>query len=125
MISLETIGKMLDDIAESLPQEIYKGLNGGIVLKEEIKYHPKGSGDDLYILGEYIVSGALGRYIAIYGGSFQKLYGNGSEAAMRRRLEKTLKHEFIHHMESRAGEYDLEIEDAIQLQQYRQSKGLD
>lgn len=125
MISLETIGHMLDEIAESLPQEIYEGLSGGVVMKEEVKHHPKGVGDDLYILGEYIVNGAMGRHIAIYGGSFQQLYGKGSEANMRRHLEKTLKHEFVHHLESRAGEYDLEVEDALQIQRYRDSKGLD
>ena len=122
MIEMDRINEMLDEIADTLPQEIYKELNGGIVLNPNIKHHPEARADDLYILGEYNHSNAMGRYIVIYGGSFQQLYGNSSEKAMKRELEKTLKHEFTHHIESLMGEKDLEVEDEIKMRRYREGR---
>ncbi len=119
MIELDTINKMLDEIAETLPKEIYQMLNGGVVLVPDIKYHPQAREHGLYVMGEYHRNSMMGRYIIIYGGSFQQLYGNGSEENMRQELEKTLKHEFVHHVESLAGEKDLEIEDARNLAKYK------
>ena len=42
-----------------------------------------------------------------------QIYGYMTEEALRRRVRKTVLHEFRHHLESLAGEKDLEIEDAI------------
>ncbi len=123
MIKLDKINDMLDGIAATLPQELFFQLNGGVVLQPGIKYHPEARADDLYIMGEYHYDRMMGRYITIYGGSFQQLYGNGTEENMRRQLEKTLKHEFVHHIESLAGAKDLEIEDAIRLAKYKQQGG--
>ncbi len=120
MIELDKINSMLDEIAEKLPKEIYEKLNGGIVLSPDVKYHQQARNNDLYIMGEYHRDTMMGRYIMMYGGSFQKMYGEASEAVMKRELEKTLKHEFVHHVESLAGEVDLEIEDAKRLQRYRE-----
>ena len=120
MIELDKINEMLDEIAHTLPQEIYEQLNGGVVLVPDIKYHPQARSNDLYIMGEYHRDRMMGRYIIIYGGSFQQLYGNSTEEQMKKQLEKTLKHEFVHHIESLAGEKDLEVEDAVKLQKYRE-----
>jgi hypothetical protein len=119
MIELDTINGMLDDIAEKLPPEIFRELNGGVVLTPDIKYHPEAKGQDLYIMGEYHREREMGRYIMMYGGSFQAMYGEGTKQRMRQELEKTLKHEFVHHLESLAGEKDLEIEDARQLARFK------
>jgi hypothetical protein len=37
---------------------------------------------------------------------------------LRKKLMKTLKHEFTHHLESMAGEKDLEIEDEKFIREY-------
>ncbi len=119
MVSFEEVGVMLDEIAMELPEPIYKGLNGGINLLPQAKFHPADMAGDLFVLGEYRVEGHLGRYIAIYYGSFVRLYGNLPEHAQRDILRRLLIHEFTHHLESLAGERDLEYEDARGIAIYR------
>ena len=75
-------------------------------------------GKNLYILGTYHRGGNLGRYISIYYGSFEKIYGYLSKEQLSERLTHTLKHEFLHHLESLAGEKGLEIKDAEFLTNY-------
>ncbi len=118
MISLDEMDVMLDEIATEFPQELYKELNGGILLLPEAKLNPIGRANDLYILGEYHHNGNMGRYICIYYGSFMQIYGHLSPQKLKDRLTHTLKHEFTHHLESLAGEKDLEIEDAKYLMNY-------
>ena len=124
MLTFDEAGAMLDDIAEDLPEEFYGQLNGGIILLPETKLHPESiHPESLYILGEYHHDPAgLGRYIAIYYGSFIKLYGHAAPDQQRERLKEVLIHEFTHHLESLAGEYGLEITDALKMQIYRQRK---
>jgi len=124
MISIDETEIMLDEIATELPQVFYKNLNGGIILLPESKYHAKSTGNDLYIMGEYHIGGNLGRYIAIYYGSFSSVYGNLSPEALKEKLRHTLKHEFRHHLESLAGEKDLEIEDARDIAKYMNGKAI-
>ncbi len=124
MLDLDTLNKMLDEAADNIPKEIYDRLNGGVVLSPDIKMHPESKNNDLYIMGEYHRDSMMGRYIVIYGGSFQQLYGGAPLDRVRRELDKTLKHELTHHVESLAGERDLEVEDEINLAQYRNRKGL-
>lgn len=121
MITIDEVYKMLDEIAGEFPEEFYKELNGGISLLPDIKISPYAVGDDLYILGEYHHD-RMGRYIYIYYGSFMRVYDHLSEDALRRRIKKTVAHEFTHHLESLAGERGLEIEDAIKLEEYKQRK---
>ena len=118
MVSLEEMEVMLDEIATELPRDIYKELNGGIMLLPEEKLNSNAKKNDLYILGEYHRSGILGRYITIYYGSFSKVYGHLGREALKDKLMHTLKHEFIHHLESLAGERDLEIKDAEYIADY-------
>ena len=118
MISLDEMDTMLDEIATSFPQELYRDLNGGILLLPEAKLDPLDKTNGLYIMGEYCHDGDMGRYICIYYGSFAAIYGNLSAESLRERLTHTLKHEFVHHLESLAGEMDLEIEDEKYLRNY-------
>ena len=120
MLSFEEVGEMLDNIADGLPKEFYKELNGGINLLPNIKYHPKSKNSaDLYILGEYRYDGkGLGRYINIYYGSFVRVNGNSSVSRLETELRRVLLHEFTHHLESLAGERGLEIKDEIELKKY-------
>ncbi len=122
MITIDEMGEMLDALAEELPEEFFYELNGGIVLlpKAERDPHKKGG---LYTLGCYFSGGEMGRYIAIYYGSFCRVFEDASANELRDELRKTLRHEFRHHVESLCGENDLEIEDELFLQEYLHSIG--
>lgn len=122
MISFDEIGMILNNIADELPENFYKKLNGGINLLPDVKMHPesKESGD-LFILGEYYNDQqGLGRYINIYYGSFMRLYAHLEPASQREELKHILLHEFTHHLESLAGEEKLKIKDIQDLERYKQ-----
>lgn len=119
MISYHRVGDILDMLAEELPPEFYRELSGGILLTREKKASPHG--DDLTIMGEYIVSPS-GRMIKIYYGSFEEMYGWMDEEQLTEQLREVLRHEFTHHIESLAGERGLEIKDEQQLQEYYRQK---
>ncbi len=118
MVTIEEMQAMLDEIAESLPRAFYKQLNGGIILLPQKKLSKNAIAGDLFILGEYHRDANLGRFIAIYYGSFVQVYGNLSKERLKEKLTSTLKHEFLHHLESLAGERELEIEDARNIEEY-------
>jgi len=118
MLTMDEMEKILDEIAESFPPEIFQKLNGGIILQPEMKLNPIGKDQDLFILGEYHFDSILGRYITIYFGSMTKVYGYLSRENMMEKLKSTLKHEFRHHLESLAGEKDLEIADKQYIEAY-------
>lgn len=123
MVDFDEVGIMLDEIAAELPQEFYKELNGGIILLPEAKKNKIRGSNDLYTMGEYHSGGGLGRYITIYYGSFERLYGHLTREALKEQLAHTLKHEFTHHMESLGGERGLEIKDEQFLEDYFNRKG--
>lgn len=121
-LSIDEVYEILNRIWEGIPENILAGLNGGIILEEDIKYHPESEeGHPLYILGEY-VSGPLGRMIKIYYGSLRASYSYKTSKFIERKLEEVLFHELTHHLESLAGEEDLRIEDFINMENYRRSK---
>jgi predicted Zn-dependent protease with MMP-like domain len=120
MISIERFGDILDELAQELPGEFYDELNLGVCLEPSPKLHPQARGNDLYILGEYSCS-SMGRGVVIYYGSFERLFGELSEDGLKDEIRKTLRHEFRHHMEGRAGERGLEIEDENNLKGYLNS----
>ncbi len=122
MASIEEVQIILDEIAEELPPGIYKDLNGGIILLPQVKLHKKSVDDDLYVMGEYRHERISGRYIVIYYGSVEKLYGNLSRGRLKNKLRSVVKHEFVHHLESMAGERNLEIEDERKLAKYLKKK---
>ncbi|MBC3798238.1 hypothetical protein [Acetobacterium tundrae] len=121
MYTIDETEIMLNEIAEEIPQELYNELNelnGGIVLKAEVKLHPQNKAKDLFILGEYHRGGQLENFIAIYYGSFVQTFGNVPLAEYKEQLRSELKHEFIHHLEGLAGVKDLEVEDSVEIQKY-------
>ena len=120
-MTFEEAGMVLDEIAEELPQEFYRELNGGVVLLPGLKLHPQSREPDrLYILGEYHHQPrGFGRYIAVYYGSFIRAHGHAPPARQRELLREVLLHEFTHHIESLAGERGLEVKDAVAMAAYR------
>jgi len=124
VVTFDEIGAMLDEIAEEIPEDFYRELNGGIILLPELKRHPEShASGSLYIMGEYHNDrtgfGGLGRYIAVYYGSFIRLYAYFSPERQREELRKILIHEFTHHLESLAGEHGLAVKDAQNLDEYK------
>lgn len=103
MVGFEEAGRMLDEAAEALPQEIFEGLNGGVNLLPARKTDQNG----LLVMGTYNVN-QMGRYVEIYYGSFRAAHGQAGPDKWRRELTRTLKHELTHHIESLAGDRSLE-----------------
>lgn len=114
--SIERIQVLLEEMADAIPEPFYEGLNLGIILSPEVRHHPEGHGD-LFVLGEYSVDMA-GCSITIFYGSFREVFTFASEKKIRNELEHTLRHEFWHHLEYRAGEDGLERQDEAELEAY-------
>ena len=123
MVSITQMQNMLDDIVEELPKELFRELNGGIVLLPEAKKHEKGG--DIYILGEYHRGGLMGRYISIYYRSFYYIYGKLSEEELKEKLRSTVRHELRHHIESLAGADDLERIDEEDIERMTEGENND
>ena len=115
---------MLDDIAGEFPPEFFRELNGGIILLPEARHHEDDPGGELYTLGMYHRGGGLGRYISIYYGSFMRVYGHLSAGEIKAQLRSTVRHEFRHHIESLAGDDDLERLDSQYVANYLSGEGL-
>ena len=117
--SLNEFQALCDRAAARIPEEFFKGLNGGVVIAGRAKLHRKSQpGRPLYILGEYHYGGSEGRYITLYYGSFLRVKGGLSGEALEEEIRRVLLHEFRHHLESRAGERGLEIEDDLAIAEY-------
>ncbi len=123
MMTIDEMEALLDEIAQDFPAGLFRDLNGGILVLPDVKYHEKARGNDLYVMGEYHYDSMLGRYIAIYYGSFARLYGSLPKEILKQKLTDTLKHEFLHHVESLAGERGLAEQDARALAAYLRRKG--
>ena len=122
--TIDELHKILDQIAEEIPEEFFRELNHGIILLPESKLHPESRDTDkLYVMGEYVRMAAgrhtVSRQIVIYYGSFKEVCRGYSMEAIEEKLRETLYHEFTHHLESLGGEKGLEIEDAENLARYR------
>lgn len=124
MVTIDEAQVMLDEIAEELPRGIFKELNGGILLLPDVKLSSEAIANDLFTLGAYHNNWNMGRLIYIYFGSFERLFGHLEGEDFKQKLRETLFHEFTHHLESLAGEKDLEIQDAKNLERYRKQRGL-
>lgn len=122
MISYEECGEMLDEIADELPNELYRELNGGILLDHSYRMHPCAVNNDLYILGVYVRDN-LGKRIIIYYGSFIRVFKNASKEEFYKHLKKTLRHEVLHHNEFLAGCNDLVFYDDKRIEEYLKSRG--
>jgi len=117
LFTIDEINDMLDEIAAELPDEVFRELNGGVSILPDVRHSSADPNGRLYTLGEYRRD-QMGRYIVIYYGSIQRVHGGASEDEMRGHLRELLFHELTHHIESLAGERDLEIEDERYLEDY-------
>lgn len=121
MVTFEECGELLDDIADSVPEPLYRKLNGGIILLPDKKLHPKAVDNDLFILGEYRRD-CLGRYIVIFYGSIMRVYGHYTKEQLKVKLKEILLHEIRHHNEFLAGYKDLVLYDEDRINEYLDKK---
>ena len=107
---------ILGDLTSRLPPKIFEGLNLGIGVVEQTRLHPASTPGNLqYTLGEYRASHQMGRGIVLFYGSFMAVFPHLNEEQMTVEIDRVLKHELTHHLESQAGARDLEIADAKRL----------
>lgn len=121
MVTFEKCGEMLDEIADSMPYELYRKLNGGISLVPQQKLHPQAVNGDLFILGEYIRD-SLGNSIVFYFGSIKRAYGHLTDDELYKQLVRIFHHEVRHHNEFLAGCDDLGVYDKEQIESYLEKK---
>ncbi|MEE1219840.1 MAG: metallopeptidase family protein [Ruminococcus sp.] len=122
MITFEECGQMLDEIADSMPYELYRDLNAGISLLPQLKLHPMAVNNDLFILGEYIRN-SLGNAIVFYYGSIARVYGGLDNKSLYNQLVRIMHHEVRHHNEYLAGCDDLGVIDRNQIESYLKQNG--
>ena len=116
-LDFDEVAQILDNIVDNdFPEEMYHGLTGGIYLVPEEKHNARIPSNRYYVLGEYRRNRIMGNCIFVYYGSFRKLYPRASREQEIIILHGTVGHELRHHMEGRAGERGLEIEDEIFVQ---------
>jgi len=122
VLSYEQVAAMLDEIADSFPEELFRELNGAVLLLPDEKHHP--DAEDLNVMGVYCHD-ALGCHIELYYGSFLQMaqQEDWSEEDWREELWLTLSHELTHHLESLAGERSLEEKDEAFMEDYWQAQG--
>ena len=121
-MTLDLFTDILNDLADELPAAFFQDLNLGVTVADREKRHEKGVDGDLFILGEYQVSGAMGRGIVLYYRSFLQVHGHLPYEQTKRELRKILRHEFRHHVEHLGGQKDLELEDERDIQHYLEKK---
>lgn len=118
MVDIDRFAEILEEQAALLPKEVLKNLNLGIGVSEKSKRERRARpGIMLYILGEYHVHHVMGRGVVLYYGSFQKVHPGlmDDEERLRPEIDRVLRHELTHHLESQAGNRDLESDDALKL----------
>ena len=102
-MTLERFSEIVEEEMALLPEYVFEELNGGVVVDESAYMHPDSLRNDLYILGTYSQGGYLGKQIILYYGSFMAAMGNAAPEHIRAQIRDTLRHEFLHHLETKAG----------------------
>jgi len=97
-MNLKQFRKSAHSIVEFLPQNLFRHLNGGVLILEEKKEE-----DDSLIMGEYVEDPVMGNTILIYYGSFVEDLEEASKEEWIEEIEDTILHELRHHVESLAG----------------------
>ena len=87
---------------ELLPDYVREDLTGGVLVDPAEYLHPGALSNDLYILGTYSNAWPYGKQIILYYGSFMRTMRWAPEEDIRRQIRDTLRHEFLHHMETKA-----------------------
>ena len=120
MMSFIEAQEALELLIDDLPPEIFKGLNCGVSLIPDTLYDNNG----LLILGRYHVEpNGLGRYVTINYGSLMASYRHLSPREFAEKIRCVLHHELTHHLEHRAGDRSLEIQDENDVREMLSKRG--
>lgn len=119
-ISYDRFREIVSEEMDLLPQYVFDELSGGVLVEKRARLSPDSVNHDLFYLGLYRWDG-LGKQVTLFYGSFVEVLGAAGEEAYHAKIRETLRHEFRHHMETRAGEFgkgSLLEEDARQRERY-------
>lgn len=119
--SYDEFSDLVEEVYDEFDKKYFDGLNAGIIIEENIFYHPESVDDDLIALGAYRRD-LLGNSIVIYYGSFMKMFGYLEKEDLKEKIKSTLGHELTHHLEFSAGENGLEVEDLEFINKYKETK---
>lgn len=120
-MTLDRFTEITEEELALLPEYVHEELNGGVIVDPAAYLHPARVRDDLFVLGIYSTDPVLGKQIVLYFGSFTAVMRNASDERYRMRIRDTLRHEFLHHLETRAGLFGkgtLIEEDANRMRKY-------
>ena len=118
MLTYDEFEQMVREELSLLPDYARDHLSGGVLIDPSAYLQPARVADDLYILGTYNTGGYMGSQIVLYYGSFMAVMGAASRDTVRSQIRETLRHEFLHHLETRAGEKTLVEEDRDRMIKY-------
>ena len=120
ILTIDEVNDILDNMADSFPEALFDGLNGGVNLLEDTVPDPDFPEGEMYILGEYC-DDLLGKYINLYYGSFAALAEkeDWDRDTWLEELRTTLAHELTHHLEALGGLHGLDDRDALELERWR------
>ena len=118
MITYDEFEQMVKEELSLLPDYVRQDLSGGVLIDPTAYLHPARAADDLYILGTYSRGSYMGNQIILYYGSFMAAMGYAPRTAIQDQVRETLRHEFLHHMETKAGEKTLVEEDRDRMIKY-------
>lgn len=120
-MDIDMVHEILNDIVDRIDPVLFEGLNGGVVLHDEVKYHDEAINEDLVVLGEYTRYGVI-RQISIYYGSLEIQYPNYNYEQLKNRLQELVDHELRHHVEYKAGIDDLVDEDNKFINEHKKKR---
>ena len=123
MIDFDDFIIIVNEEVALLPEYVHNELNGGVLVDSATYLHPGRVADDLYILGTYNVDPILGKQIVIYYGSFIATLHDAPESVYREKIRETVRHEFLHHLETNAGLFSkgslIEADDKRMMEYYK------
>ena len=103
LMTIERFSEIVEEEMALLPDYVFDELNGGVIVDERVNMHPESRNDDLYIMGTYSSGDIPGKQVTLYYGSFMVTMPGASEEEIGDRIRETLRHEFLHHLETKAG----------------------
>ena len=115
-MDVDRFRSIAESVLESLPAELMKKLNGGILVLPEKKEE-----GNYLVMGEYMEDPLMGSSISLYYGSFAEDLKDADLEEWDEEIEDTIIHELRHHIESLAGVDYLSDEEMEELEEEENS----
>ena len=120
MIGTAAFETIVSELLDEFPEEFFRKLSGGVIVSEETLRSDWSADGNVYTVGQYRFFNGV-RQIAVYKGSFDRVYPLADVSEAREILRGVLRHEFRHHLEFLSGIHDassLEAEDEREKRAY-------